>query len=126
MTRHDSHLKTVAYHNHSHFVHAELLFQILRMACISESLSDHSPLVDRGSDQNIDISFLDILHSPLKRGHSSLCRFRGRLTRLDEHIFRKTVDYIHSLLMHILRGADHIGIDLVYIMNLFLVETEYL
>ena len=49
------------------------------------------------------------------------------VARLDEHIVRKTVDYIYPFLVDIIGRCDHICIHrLVKIVDLFPVESEYL
>ena len=103
MACHDTHLEVVANHNHSHFIHSELLLKILSVACVAESFRRHSPLVERSCHKHIDVAFLDVLNSSLKRSHCSLCRLRSRLAGLHEDILRKTVHDVDSLLVYVLR-----------------------
>ena len=126
MASNDTYLKTVTNHDHCNLINTKLLLEILGMTGVSEALACHRPLVERRSHKHIDISVLDVLHCLLKRCHRSLCRLRSRLSRLNEDIFRKTVYDVHPFLVHILCRSDDICVYLVDIVDLFLVETEYL
>ena len=124
MSRDHTDLQAVTNHNHGNLIHSELLFKIFRVTGISESLAHHRPLVDRSRDEHVNISVLYVLNGALQRCHCTLRRLRGRLSRLDKHIFRQTVHDIHPLMIDILRGIYHISVYLVDIVNLLFVESE--
>ena len=41
------------------------------------------------------------------------------------HVLRQAIDDVHPLRMHVLCRRDDIGIDLVYIVDLFFIKSEY-
>ena len=126
VTCNDADSQISADHEHRDILYAEFLLEILRMTCIAKPFSSHRPFIYRSCHKDIYISFLDILNSSIKGRHCRLCRLGRRLTRLNEHVLRQTVDNVHPLCMYILCRRDHMRIDLLEIMYLFLIESEYL
>ena len=126
MTCRHTYLETVAHHDHRDLVDLELLLQVFSMSCVSESLLVHSPLVERSCHENVNMSFLDVLYRSLESCERGLCRLRSRLSWLHEDILRKTVHDVDSLLVDVLCRGDHVCVDLFDVVDLLLVEAEYL
>ena len=124
MTCHDTHLEVICNHDHCHFINSELLLEILCVASVAESLAYHCAFVDRSSNEHVDMSFLDVGYSSFKGCHCRFCRLWCRLSRLYEHVFRKTVDDVDSFLMNILCRCNDVCVDLLNIVYMLFVEAE--
>ena len=126
MSGHDSYLELVRDHEHGHIINPEFFLQVFGMACVAETFFNHCPLVDRGSDKDVDIPVLDVPDSTFERPDGTLCRFGCRLSRLNEGIVRKAIDYVDLARFGIPRALDHVSVHLVKVMDQFAVESENL
>ena len=119
-------LEFVADHYHKYVAYSEFLLEIFRMTGIAEALVDHRPFVYRCRNKGIDSTRLQIHDSLFERCHCRFCRLRRRLTRFNENIVRKAVDNIDPFLVCFFGRRNHIRIDLLQIMYLLFIKTEYL
>ena len=126
VTRHDADLERIADHQHRDILDPESILEILRMACITETFPGHRFLVEGGGDQDVDVAFLDVADSPFQCGHGRFRGFGRGLSGLYENIVRQAVDNVDSAGVRLFGGADHVGVQLVYLMDQLLIEAEYL